>query len=151
MRFILLSSLKRLVKKMRIKEFLREKTLGFYLNAFSTLFGVVAIVLYCIYVLKNGFDLVIFTSFLIALTSSVLFYFSEKEFFPFLGTVFYALAAGLFFTRIYGTYVDYFNKINFWGDVSQIGIVTAVLLFAVASAIGSGATCFTDRIKQHND
>lgn len=92
-------------------------------------------VLYIVYVTKNGWNLFVAGTFVLAIASTGLYLVKPLSWLPVLSTALIGAALGMYLYLNYGTYVDYFNGVRFFGDVTQIGNITATVGTLLAAGI----------------
>lgn len=134
---------------MKIKQFISSRSAGFYLGALAAVAALVSAAIYSAYCARNGTNVFTIVLFCLSFISAVVFCLRGTGVFPLLCAVFAAAGAGCFFCDTYGTYVDYFNQVNFWGDVTQLGTILAVMIVALVCAALSVAACFAGGITKN--
>lgn len=116
----------------RIKIF----SVGAYLTILAMLVGVIGLVRYISWSSSHGgVDPIVAVGFVIAMVFDVVLICRDDSIFCILATVGYSLALFSLLADSVGTFVDMFQGINMFGDVTQIGNIVFISVFAAVSAV----------------
>lgn len=122
--------------------FFKGRKISFWLGFVAVLVGMVALIAYAAYAAKNSVNVAVLITLLLAIVAQGVQLFLNTEELPVLTAILFGAAAGCFIYEVYGTFVDYAFKVNFFGDVSQLGNVMAVLVISGIAAIVAVVECF---------
>jgi hypothetical protein len=128
-----------------MKNFLRNKSVGFYLGLGAGIVGLAALITYLIYGVRNTFNYLVLSLLIVYLVIDVLYCLRGYEFLPLLAAIVAATVLAAFFYEIYGTFIDYFNQVNFWGDVTQLGIIMTFMIMVFIGLLVWIVECFLGR------
>lgn len=96
----------------------------------------------------DAMDYIIVAGFVMAIVFDVLLLHFDNDIFYVLATTGYSLALFKLLSDSVGTFVDLFQGINMFGDVSQMGnIVSISILAAISSALSVIVSFMTRRMK----
>lgn len=117
----------------KLTGFFRGKRAGFYVALVSVILNFAVLCAYLAFGAKNGFNAAVVIFLLLSLIAEAVSLFVAIDFLPMIAAVLLSAAVGVFIYNTYGTFVDYFNHIKFFGDVTQMGIILTVLILLLCN------------------
>lgn len=121
---------------------------GAYLTILAMLVGVTGLIRYLSWSSAHGsVDNIVAAGFVIGMVFDVILICREDSIFCILATVGYSLALFRILADSVGTFVDMFQGINMFGDVTQIGNIVTISAFAAISTVLSIIVSFMPIMK----
>ena len=116
---------------------------GAYLTIVSMIVGVIGLIRYLGWSTSyGGVDYIVAAGFVIALMFDLILICRDDSVFCILATAGYSLALFRILADSVGTFVDMFQGINMFGDVTQIGNIVSISAFAAVSTVLSMIVSF---------
>ena len=111
----------------------------------TLMMALIGMAVYVVYAIKNGFHGGLTAIWLTGILMMGISVFRCGVALQLPATWCFAAGLAMFIYQVYGTYVDYFNGVSFFGDVSQIGLITGTLSALFLTAVLSAISCFSGR------
>lgn len=114
--------------KDRVKEYFKAAGIATYLNLSAGLVGISGLAVYIAYAVGTSVNPLVVTAVIAGIAAAVVGTTLGSEHIATLSPIAFGLALGGLAYDVYGTFVDYVNNINFFGDVSKLGIICAIIV-----------------------
>ncbi len=122
---------------------MKKFSVGDYFIIAAIITGLIGLIKFVSWAGAHGaMDYLVIAGFVLALVLDVVLLHIENSYFCVLATVGYSLALFKLLADSVGTFVDLFQGINMFGDVSQMGNIVNISIFAAISAVLSVVISF---------
>lgn len=125
---------------------MKNKSIGFFLSLVTAAVALIALIVYFVYASKNEFNALIVVSLIVVIAAELCASVFKSKilamYLPVLAPVFGAIATFSFITDTVGTFVDFFTGVGIFGDITQIGIITAICILSLIASVLSIVACF---------
>ena len=125
---------------------MKNKSIGFFLSLAAAAVALIALIVYFIYAAKNGVNALIVVSLIVVIAAELCAAACKNKivaaYLPVIAPVFGAVATFSFVTDTVGTFADFFTGVGIFGDITQIGIITAICILSLVASLLSIVVCF---------
>ena len=127
---------------MNIKNFIEKKSLGFYIGLGVFLLTLISLVMYFVFGVKNGHNVLIIVLLFVALAAQAVYCFFDIDYLPLLPVVSLGASAFMIIKDNVGSFADYFNEVGLFGDATQIPFIVTLFIFFLVGALAAIVACF---------
>ncbi len=132
---------------MNVKNLLKNLSLRDYLKICSAALTLVSVIFYAIYAVKaDSFNVGVVILALLGVAVTLLSFRLNKGYVYLAAVTLLSLTVCVFIceTRVYGTFVDWFNKVNFFGDVKLLWLILTVTVLNFVSILCNAVNGFIE-------
>lgn len=128
---------------------LKNKTFGFYVILASVVAAVISLVRYIMWASEhNAMDVTIVAALVIGIVLNLVLAVKDEDILVVVSVVSYSYALFRHLTSQVGSFVDSFQGINMFGDVTQVGTIVSIAAVMAAGVILCIAAGFMRREKE---
>lgn len=129
-------------------EFLRKKSIGFYIMAVAAVAAIVSIVRFLLWAPSNNtMDIWVLLPLIAGLVLNLILLVKDSDYLMILTTICYGFSVMKLLSNSVGSFVDAFQGINMFGDATQVNTIISISIVLGVCVLLTIAACFMKRVK----